>query len=82
MRLGREKSEGGSVPLSDRVGRASEVTRPSWQETPTQLQCGMDCLHEERTSGFSSAVLKESRASLSGLCSFWLTMALVSRKKH
>lgn len=70
-RSGREKREGGSGPLRAKFGRESELTRPSWQETPTQLQCGVDCLHELRISGFSSPILKEMRAFVSGFSSFW-----------
>lgn len=70
-RSGRETREGGSGPLRAKFGRESELTRPSWQETPTQLQWGVDFLHERRTSGFSSPILKEMRASASGFSSFW-----------
>ena len=69
MRPGRENREGDSGPLRNRAGRVSWVTRSSWQETPTQRQCGVAWFHWERTCGFSSELLKERRAFLSGFCS-------------
>lgn len=77
MRPVSENREGDSGPLRNIVGRASWVTRPSWHETPTQWQCEVDVFHpEERKCGFSSELLNERRAFLSGFCSFWSEMAM------